>query len=83
MLLQLVRLLVLPLPAGYFGADCSLSIDYTAADAAGSTGSAGDSGSAGAAQRLPVVLLQGRGYELNPRGPKVYVYELPPQYTVW
>ncbi|KAG2482149.1 hypothetical protein HYH03_018908 [Edaphochlamys debaryana] len=29
------------------------------------------------------VLLQGLGYEPNPRGPKIYVYEFPPQFNVW
>ncbi|KAG2488189.1 hypothetical protein HYH03_013183 [Edaphochlamys debaryana] len=29
------------------------------------------------------VLLQGLGYEINPRGPKIFIYEFPPQHILW
>ncbi|KAG2488206.1 hypothetical protein HYH03_013200 [Edaphochlamys debaryana] len=50
---------------GYYGADCSISMDWDASPAP------------------RPVLLQGLGYEINPRGPKIFVYEFPPQYNVW
>ncbi|KAG2488217.1 hypothetical protein HYH03_013211 [Edaphochlamys debaryana] len=50
---------------GYYGADCSISMDWDASPAP------------------QPVLLQGLGYEINPRGPKIFVYEFPPQYNVW
>ncbi|KAG2484203.1 hypothetical protein HYH03_016938 [Edaphochlamys debaryana] len=28
-------------------------------------------------------LLEGQGYRPNPRGPKIYIYEFPPEYHVW
>jgi len=28
-------------------------------------------------------LLAGLGYRVRPQGPRIYVYELPPEYTVW
>ncbi|KAG2427045.1 hypothetical protein HXX76_012561 [Chlamydomonas incerta] len=55
---------------GYFGTDCSLSVDYEGKE----PGSRGPN---------TTVLLAGQGYRPNPRGPKIYVYEFPPQYHVW
>ncbi|GIM01360.1 hypothetical protein Vretimale_6195 [Volvox reticuliferus] len=54
---------------GYFGADCSLSIDY-------------DGGQGGRGPGA-TVLLAGLGYTDNPRGPRIYMYEFPPEMNLW
>ncbi|EFJ39797.1 hypothetical protein VOLCADRAFT_121779 [Volvox carteri f. nagariensis] len=55
---------------GYFGADCSLSIDYEGTE----PGSRG---------KGSTVVLAGLNYTANPRGPRIYIYEFPPYMHMW
>jgi hypothetical protein len=54
---------------GFFGADCSLSL------AAGAPEPSGD--------RPAVEILAGQNYTARRSGPRIYVYELPPELTVY
>ncbi|KXZ46629.1 hypothetical protein GPECTOR_42g840 [Gonium pectorale] len=55
---------------GYFGSDCSLSIDW-------------DGTQGGGGKPNATVILAGLGYSPNPRGPRIYIYEFPPQFHLW
>lgn len=81
--------------ASRFGEDCALTLHplapSAAADAAADNtvasalpGAAGGSGGAAAGVRARVIptLLDGQGYVERDTRPRVYVYELPPRFTL-
>ncbi|GFR49303.1 hypothetical protein Agub_g11325 [Astrephomene gubernaculifera] len=57
---------------GFFGADCALSL---APEAAGGSGS-------GFTAAAAVEILAGQNYTLRASGPRIYVYELPPEINI-
>ncbi|KAG2452459.1 hypothetical protein HYH02_002701 [Chlamydomonas schloesseri] len=70
---------------GFFGADCSLSLSLSRAVPAAAAGAddSSSSSSSSTAARPAVELLAGQGYAVRASGPRIYVYELPPELNVY
>ncbi|GLC47762.1 hypothetical protein PLESTB_000023000 [Pleodorina starrii] len=66
---------------GFFGADCSLSL--AAAPPPPGGGGAAAAAAAGGGSRLRLELLAGQNYTTRPSGPRIYVYELPPELNTY